>query len=507
MQEGYTLECDDGCNSWGTSLLLDNPGPAPGKERDGGLSQLESCIRKSTDDRFHLFRVTSSGSEANALAIITAAQGETDSCMFAAGSYISGDEGILQGWSTSSVANSRCCLSSILKPEEVESQFAKTHTIALPYYIEGCFNAQELRNYENSCFEELHIRLLLNRARGRPTKILMLELVLAGNGAKLSKRALTILGRLAEKHQFKMHVDEIFTCARFGRMFQTTAAPIPFLKEVTSIAIGKWTGIGMVLYSSFLKKRVMNQKRHAPARGISTGQYRLLQHVVKIWKRVEGLQLRADEKRDLIVDSLKLDKEKIWGAGLAIYGPYHQPRAVEGFRNRFTPLAEIDSVLLKIAEPRYDKTCEKEAINESITTAVKSWIAASPTWSDHFEQSIDGDIGAAFTVGNEMSMYAAANNNMRHLVDVLCRNSTPTNCRFRLETISTHARFLNKSYTRDMVIEMLANAKRGGLVTNGQTTVASTGQAATKKTKTRRVRYWQVKEIVMAPSYTDEWSV
>ena len=76
-----------------------------------------------------------------------------------------------------------------------------------------------------------------------------LELMLAGNGAMLSDRALLKIAKLSNQHQFTVIVDEIMTFGRTGALIMLQTKPEAFIKCVSHVTLGKWLHVGMILIS------------------------------------------------------------------------------------------------------------------------------------------------------------------------------------------------------------------------------------------------------------------
>ena len=142
-----------------------------------------------------------------------ATDGNTLACLFAAGTYLGGDDSVLQMIS-STVPVGYYGPQMVCLPSQMGA-FGKSQTVGLPYYIpcESCDPAHLLR-YEEICFQELHVRLLLKRMTGAPYKAILIELCLAGLGAILSHNALERLALLAKIHNISIIVDEIMTAGR-----------------------------------------------------------------------------------------------------------------------------------------------------------------------------------------------------------------------------------------------------------------------------------------------------
>ena len=170
-------------------------------------------------------KLTMNGSDANLYAVTSQTQGNTSGCLVACGSYVSGDSGPLQSWSTSAFEIGSGP-SGIISPEDQRiTPFTLEHTIALPYFIEGTMCDDDRRQYENECLEHLHILCLYNKVLKKKVTCILMEITLASNGSTVSDRALTILGHLAHLHDFGIVVDKIMTGGRTKAMLSTMEKP------------------------------------------------------------------------------------------------------------------------------------------------------------------------------------------------------------------------------------------------------------------------------------------
>ena len=207
-----------------------------------------SLIEKTTNHLFGLMKLTTNGSDANLYAVTSLTQGNTSGCLVACGSYVSGDSGPLQSWSTSAFEiGSGPAI--IISPEDPRiTPFTLQHTIALPYFIEGTMSDDDLRKYKNECLEHLHILCLYNKVIKSKVTCILMEITLASNGSTVRDCALTILGELAHLHDFGIVVDEIMTSERTKTMLSTMETK-KFQNSVEFIKMGKWWNCRMVLGS------------------------------------------------------------------------------------------------------------------------------------------------------------------------------------------------------------------------------------------------------------------
>ena len=101
---------DDLANDWGCDLIC--MGHLSGRKQKVGVMiailandrrqrNFHSLIEKTTNNLFGLMKLTTTGSDANLYTVTSPTQGNTSGCLVACGSYVSGDSGPLQSWSTS----------------------------------------------------------------------------------------------------------------------------------------------------------------------------------------------------------------------------------------------------------------------------------------------------------------------------------------------------------------------------------------------------------------------
>ena len=160
-------------------------------------------IEKTTNQILWLMKLMTNGLDANLYAVTSLTQGNTSGCLVACGSYVSGDSGTLQSWSTSAfeIGSGPACIIG-LEDLKITSSTLR-HTIAVPYLIEGAMSCDDLRQYEDECLEHLHILCLYNKVMKNKVTCILMEISLASNVSTLSDRALTIFGELARLHDFR----------------------------------------------------------------------------------------------------------------------------------------------------------------------------------------------------------------------------------------------------------------------------------------------------------------
>jgi hypothetical protein len=381
---------DDLSNNWGTVLVT-----VGRKERNGtphkfimderiDLVTLKSVVLSSTSKDYELCKLCSCGTDANVHSILEATEGDTSKCLFAAGSYLGGDDSVLHCLSTShEIEPHGPCILGL--PHET-SAFGRKQNIGLPYHIPcTCCSDDILHPYEDMCLHELHLRLLAQRLTGSPYKALLLELCLAGCGAILSDRALGKLGHLAKKHDLRLIVDEIMTGGRTSpsHILLTQTKPREFQDQVTHITMGKWPGIGIVL-----RKNSHNHCAKTPnlkaeifkTRGVSSQPS--CAHALVCWRAVMANLGNIETRRESILQTSKFKKNmgpsECWGQGLLIFLPYGRIDNSHGLKNRFLP--QLADVPLDSVRGNGRPDWKKENMCGWVMAGVTSWVNHRPMY-------------------------------------------------------------------------------------------------------------------------------
>lgn len=337
------------------------------------LSLIPGLVAAETH-AFRFERVAVSGSQANSWAINDATHLDSNLCLFGAGSYVAGDGSALQAFSTSDFSPS-CELALVVPPTEVKISCGRSNTVPLPYHIPGVQNPEELMKYEDDCFRALHTRLCWAKMQNKPYKAILLELILAGNGATLSNRALIAIAKLARYHQLCVLVDEIMTGGRTGYMFFLLSKPPSFQAVVTHITLGKFTKLGMVFVSaSWSEKRARMYPFVQRGASTSLGAEAAVLH----WTCVKQNLADIPKKREKVLNKLKMKEEQVWGSGLLLFGPCRWD-TIHGLKCRYLPLIHehtpIDSVHSRKLMPG---NAFRVHVNSLIVHAVYEWIGDVP---------------------------------------------------------------------------------------------------------------------------------
>jgi hypothetical protein len=245
-------ERDDAANFLGIDIQMSSLSTGTRGQRDEKVK--ENVYKNSIDMHTALFqckRICQSGTEANVWCYLHRCRSHhPDSVVFATGSYIAGDTSYMQQFSTSAF-DVKERISTIISPcTWISAGIDKkimNRIIALPYFIPCThvnIDSDNFVNYEKQCLDQFHICCRIGKMHGKQILILSLELILAGNGAILTDRFLDQLANIANKHDVYFHIDKVFTAGRMEHSFLLTQSkPANFIASVSTLSMGKWTGV------------------------------------------------------------------------------------------------------------------------------------------------------------------------------------------------------------------------------------------------------------------------
>ena len=306
------------------------------------------------------------------------ADGDSTRCLVGCGSYVAGDRGPLQKWSSSEFAV-KDGLAFIRTPEDAW-EITTTQAVALPYYIpsSNMLTQIQLEAYENRCLHELQLRLLQAKIHHKPFKAIFLELVLAGNGSSLSDRFLSYLATLARHHHLNIVVDEVLTAARASStsMLLTLDKPNSFIQRVSHVTVGKWTQCGLVLRNVSYVER-MSEFSRFNERGVST----LIETKEANWlwqTAYERRSLVSLHRSQVIQQLAGIDESECWGPEIMIYTPCRRSDSLAGLKNRFLPMLETNLRVEKIRKTFQRKHWSKQKICWKVVGGVTQWIKFVP---------------------------------------------------------------------------------------------------------------------------------
>lgn len=383
---------DDCANVWGTRFvfILGQRGSSLHNKRnqqimflrdDDGFERFKRLTMSTLGGDFVLEKVTVCGSDAQVFALMQASQGDFDSVYIACGSYVSGTNGGLQNW-TSSKFDVQCGPCTVALPTEIESEFTRNHTIALPYHIPNSdLSTEQLHAYEDDCLNELHLRLLTRRIQKRPMKVLLMELLLAGCGAILSDRALKKLAALANHHGFSIVLDEIMTGGRTGSMLLVQQKPLEFKQVVKYITMGKFLSGGLVLISNNeLIRRGINDDADVTSSTRGSSSKLDCHNMIIAWETVFDRVNTTDARRGMVLTKFGFNPAECWGKGNILFTPHRRSDSAGGLKNRLLPMLEavpVDNIRFK----KYfnNNAWSKENVNSKAILRVKAWVSYRPT--------------------------------------------------------------------------------------------------------------------------------
>jgi hypothetical protein len=364
---------DDLHNNWGVNLCLVTKRDQmmySSQSSELLFDELKRIISLFFNNDFVLHKVMPDGSSANVFSILDATLGDTNRCLVAAGSYLCADYSIFESLTTTEFYLSSS-LSVVREPDDDDDVFTCRRIIALPYTIENAVTEANLIAYEDGCFEALHEKLLFYRIMGKPIKAIILELILAGNGASLSNRALSKLALLSVKHDFSFIVDEIMTGGRTGTMLLLLEKPPEFIQCVTHVTLGKWPQAGLILVSKAHDEKGQKKKRNFAPRSASTCiDYKL---IIPCWNKVTSLLTRAQVRREVVLKRIKCDYDSAWGVGCLIFIP-QKNNTPNGLKNRILPMLELTPIdTTRIIQPTQSSFISKKKVNKQIMYAINKW--------------------------------------------------------------------------------------------------------------------------------------
>ena len=232
--------------------------------------------------------------------------------------------------------------------------------------------------YEDDCLDYLHQRCILKKMTRQPIRGLLLELILASNGAVLSDRALVMIGQLAKHHHFGIVVDEIMTGGRTGHLLLTLTKPNDFVSSVTHITMGKWMQVGIVLVSTRQKEMYKERLSGMTARGSST--YIDLREAVSNFQEAFDNLEKTEDRRAQVLDRLGVNESDAWGEGILIFAPVMRLGALQGLKFRLLPMLNGPRIGTIRKKNMTSDWC-KEVVNRTVMSGVRSWLDFSSTTS------------------------------------------------------------------------------------------------------------------------------
>lgn len=277
--------CDWLDNNWGANLFFDNEQRLRrnNSRNVGKFDEFALYVKTDLKSKYELHSIHQSGSCANLYAISEARNilGYEQEVLVGIGNYLSGD--ILSSWSTSMLSvNDQ--MSSIKEIDQCDL-YTQMKNLPLPYYIHTIHSSEFLikknndlvkdsygnlltiEKYEDMCLHVIHQRIIFAILQEKKIGVILMELILASNGATLSKRFLKKFGLLCKQFHVNVVVDEIFTAGRTvvnDLLYCDSHCPPEFLEVISHVTLGKWLDAGIVLITPKFKQRVNEKKSKHP---------------------------------------------------------------------------------------------------------------------------------------------------------------------------------------------------------------------------------------------------
>ena len=359
-------------NSWGRFLFPEDKTRQHASSHHQSVDdfkKLESMINNMCKP-YQFVNMFASGSQAIQWTMTTASFMRIDSILIGCGNYVSGDNmTILQHLSSSDETPDGV---GRIKTEGMHDEGIK-HTIALPYYID--YDKEKQEEMENKCLEQIHHRCLYALTQKLPIKVIMLELILANTGGRLSESFLKKLALLSIHHDFVFIVDEVLTSGRTGTVLYTQQMPEEFQNRVHYIAMGKWLGMGCVVYNNIL------HSQQNFTRGETTGtNYKEATQALKLVSKYNCRQVESRRKE--VLKAINVTEENSWGSGILIF--CNKVRAAPkglGSAGRYLPMLEsLPSMSNCVYSERYkvgNSIFSKKEMDNHIQNSVRKWLDIS----------------------------------------------------------------------------------------------------------------------------------
>ena len=367
---------DDCENKWGRNLLPSSSSLSRQNIRNDQMNAEEKHEFCSILSTFGIapftfywdsLSLTQNGLTANVSAILEACEGNCDKCLCAYGCYVVGGDianmqcrSVVQYWPSSGnpIPNFR-------KINECEQKCIETIVI-LPYYVDD-FDGRE--QHEWNCLKFLHEKIITGKISGNEYKCILLELVLACNGACLSDSFLVNFSHLMKHHGIKVIVDEVLTAGRCGGFLFTTTKPKEFQDIVSHVTIGKWTECGIVLRNSEIFK---NRNITSNYRGYTTTYPgRKAFQVIKQYSRLVNT-VDVNQIRLKVIKKLKCVESDCWGMGCLLFAPVVM-KAMYGIGNRYLPLLD-QNIKVNPRLKNFKKSILKSEYNKTLIHQQKEWM-------------------------------------------------------------------------------------------------------------------------------------
>jgi len=205
----------------------------------------------------------------------------------------------------------------------------RAQVVPLPYHIPNLMTDAQLEQMESRSLELLATRFAAASVLGAPTRAIMLELILASNGAELSVRFLEQLCALCKGWAVNVVIDEVMTSVRCsGEVL--LAFTLGLSGCFSHAVIGKWPSIGVVFrISEWAATEIQECRGETTVAAAAVAAFDIVRSFNKIR---ETLPDRIRETRDFTTAALTASvhdhaRHKVgtefWGRGCLIFANVH----------------------------------------------------------------------------------------------------------------------------------------------------------------------------------------
>jgi hypothetical protein len=237
--------------SWGMRLYPDDLDTRSTIDVAGSDSKYtdEHIPDKAVADCFGqriLYRITDSGTSANLIAMADATG--FGSSLYGVGSY-GGYTGLMNRVSTLPTCNTYGGI-----PQEAG---LRDRLLALPYVTKAAVDTAAAIEFENECLKGFQIKLAALHLRRIPCKAIFFELVLSGNGMRLSPKFCKRLQAICDASSIAMVIDECMTAGRCAFSENSCLLCDSYGLKPLFVTVGKEFGAGLVLVDRQVARKKM----------------------------------------------------------------------------------------------------------------------------------------------------------------------------------------------------------------------------------------------------------
>ena len=193
-----------------------------------------------------LYRITDSGTSANLIAMADATG--FGSSLYGVGSY-GGYTGLMNRISTLPTCNTYGAI-----PQEAG---LRDRLLALPYVTKAAVDTAAAIEFENECIKGFQIKLAALQLRRIPCKAIFFELVLSGNGMRLSPTFCKRLQAICDASSIAMVIDECMTAGRCSFSENSCLLCDSYGLKPLFVTVGKEFGAGLVLVDRQVARKKM----------------------------------------------------------------------------------------------------------------------------------------------------------------------------------------------------------------------------------------------------------